>query len=171
MTTFPAGGLRRRPCWTQAVVCVLRRPRDNPPLRAWNPGHYSLAYIFTSVCPLPLEVILLDVLAMVALAIGQPEQPLLEDGVLAVPERQRETQDLVAVADPGQVVLPPAVCAGARLIMGQIVPGVAGVAIILPHRLPLPLAEIGAPLAPWPMTLPRLLQTLVLGRARHSLAS
>ena len=101
-----------------------------------------------------VEVILFDVLAMVALAIGQPEQPLLENRVRAVPERQRETQDLVAVTDPRQPILAPAVGAGAGLIMGEIVPGVAVVAVVLPHRPPLPLAEIGAPEFPGARPLP-----------------
>ena len=34
--------------------------------------------------------VLLDILAVVALRVGEPEGALLEDGVLAVPERQRE---------------------------------------------------------------------------------
>jgi len=33
-----------------------------------------------------IEVVLLDILAMIPLAVGQPEQPLLDDGVPAVPE-------------------------------------------------------------------------------------
>ena len=36
-----------------------------------------------------VEVVLLDVLAVVAFTVGQPEQPLLEDRILAVPQRQR----------------------------------------------------------------------------------
>ena len=45
-----------------------------------------------------VEVVLLDVLAVVALAVGQPEQPLLEDRVAAVPQRQREAELLLVVA-------------------------------------------------------------------------
>ncbi len=55
------------------------------------------------------EVVLLDVLAVVALAVGQPVQALLEDGVLLVPHGQGEAQALVLVADPGEAVLAPAV--------------------------------------------------------------
>ena len=35
-----------------------------------------------------VEVVLLHILAVVALAVGQPEEPLLEDRVLAVPQGQ-----------------------------------------------------------------------------------
>jgi len=33
-----------------------------------------------------------DILAVILLAVSEPEQTLLEDGILAVPERQREAQ-------------------------------------------------------------------------------
>ena len=56
-----------------------------------------------------VEVVLLDVLAVVALAVGQAEQPLLEDRVLAVPQGQREAELLLVVGDAGEAVLAPAV--------------------------------------------------------------
>ena len=39
-----------------------------------------------------VEVVLLDVLAVVPLAVGEAEQPLLEDRILAVPERERRSR-------------------------------------------------------------------------------
>ena len=60
--------------------------------------------------------VLLDVLAVVALAVGQAEQPLLEDRVLAVPQRQPEVDEAVPVADPAEAVLAPPVGAGVGLI-------------------------------------------------------
>ena len=97
-----------------------------------------------------IEVIieLLDVLAVIALAVGQAEQPLLEDRVLAVPERQRQAQPLSVVADPGDAVLAPAVGARAGLVVGEVLPGVAIGAVILAHGAPLALAEIGPPALP-----------------------
>ena len=44
-------------------------------------------------------IIFFDVLPVVALAIGQAEQPLLEDRVLAVPQRDGKAQPLVVVAE------------------------------------------------------------------------
>ena len=41
-----------------------------------------------------VEVVLLDVLAVVALAVGEAEQPFLQDRILAVPQREREAEDL-----------------------------------------------------------------------------
>src|SRR6185503_15534026 len=62
-------------------------------------------------------VVLLDVLAVVPLAVGEPEQALLEDGIPAVPERYRETELLPVVGDAGDAVLAPAVGARARVIV------------------------------------------------------
>ena len=64
-----------------------------------------------------VEVVLLDVLAVVALAVGQAEQPLLEDRVLAVPQGQREAEPLLVVGDAGQAVLAPAIGARAGLVV------------------------------------------------------
>ena len=47
-----------------------------------------------------VEVVLLDVLAVVALAVGQAEQPFLQDGVPPVPQREREAEALLVVGDP-----------------------------------------------------------------------
>ena len=95
-----------------------------------------------------VEVVLLDVLAVVALAVGQAEQPLLEDRVLAVPEGQREAEPLLVVGDAGQAVLAPAIGARAGLVVGEVVPGVAALAVVLAHGAPLAFAEVGPPLFP-----------------------
>jgi len=47
------------------------------------------------------------------------------DGVLPVPERRSKTKDLPVVADSTQPVLSPAVCAGAGLVMSEVVSGVS----------------------------------------------
>ena len=72
-----------------------------------------------------VEVILLDILAMVALAVGEPKQALLQDRVALVPQRQRETQPLFVIGDSAEPVLAPAVGARAGLVMGEVIPGVA----------------------------------------------
>ena len=40
------------------------------------------------------------------------------------------------------------VLTGARLIMGEVAPGVLVIAVILAHRAPLALTQVGSPLAP-----------------------
>src|SRR6185503_215883 len=97
-----------------------------------------------------VEVIeqLLDVLAVVALAAGQPEQPLLEDPVFPVPHRDREAQPALPIADPEQAVLAPAIDAAACVIVREVVPARAPLGIVLAHGAPLPLRQIRPPAPP-----------------------
>src|SRR5271166_5172937 len=114
-----------------------------------------------------VEIILLDVLAVIALAVSQAEQPLLEDRVLAIPQRQGKTQPLVVVAEPGEAVLTPVIGARAGLIVGEIVPRIAVLAVVLADRAPLAFAEIRAPLLPRHPLLPRLVETQFIRRLRR----
>src|SRR5262249_28393210 len=86
-----------------------------------------------------VEVVLLDVLAMVALAVREPEQSFLEDRVAAVPQREGETQALPVVRDPAEAILAPAVCAGPGLVVPEVIPRVPVAAVILADRAPLSL--------------------------------
>ena len=103
-----------------------------------------------------VEVVFLDVLPVIALAVGQAEHPLLEDRVLPVPEGQGEAENLVIVRRSRQPVLAPAVGAGTGLVVAEVVPGVSRVAVVLPDGSPLPFAEIGPPLFPCRLALPGL---------------
>src|SRR6516164_1437285 len=95
-----------------------------------------------------VEVIFLDILAMVALVTGQAEGALLEDRIDAVPQRERQAEALLAVADAAHAVLAPAIGARAGLVVVEILPGSPAGAVILAHRSPGALGEIGAPQAP-----------------------
>ena len=53
--------------------------------------------------------VLLDVLAVVALRVREAEQPLFQDRVVAVPQREREAEVQPSVADPAEPVLAPPV--------------------------------------------------------------
>jgi hypothetical protein len=108
-----------------------------------------------------IEVVLLHVLAVVALAVGQPEETLLENGVLAVPQGQREAQVLFVVGNAGDAVFAPAVGPRSRLIVGEEVPGVAVLAVILAHGTPLALAQVGSPFLPRDLRLARLVQAFL----------
>ena len=89
--------------------------------------------------------VLLGVLAVVALVAGQAEDPLLEDRVVPVPERERQAQLLSRVADAGQAVLAPAVRARAGLVVGEVLPGVPLGAVVLADRAPRALRDVRAP--------------------------
>src|SRR5215467_6006551 len=95
-----------------------------------------------------VEVVLLDVLAVVALGVREPEHALLEHRVAPVPEGEREAQLLLVVADAGDPVLTPAIGARPRLFVGEVRPRVPAGAVVLPNRSPLPLTEIGTPPSP-----------------------
>ncbi len=95
-----------------------------------------------------VEMALLHVLAVVALGVGQPEKPLLEDGVLAIPQRDGKAQAALPVADAEQPVLAPAVRPAARLLVGEIAPALAIGRVVLAHRAPLPFGEVGSPAFP-----------------------
>jgi hypothetical protein len=95
-----------------------------------------------------VEVVLLHVLAVVALAVGQAEQALLEDGVFPVPEREGKAEALPVVRVPGQSVLAPSVRARPGVIVAEIVPCVAALAVVLADGAPLPFAQVRTPFAP-----------------------
>jgi hypothetical protein len=101
-----------------------------------------------------IEVIFFDVLAVIALRVGHPEEPLFEDGVLPVPQGQGQAEARFVIGKPGQAVLPPAIGPGAGLVMGKVIPGLAAGAVILPHRAPLAFTQVRPPFQPRNLTLP-----------------
>ena len=74
-----------------------------------------------------IEVVvdLFDVLAVIALMAVQAEQPLLQNGVVIIPEGPGKTQPLVIVPDAQQPVFGPAIRARSRVVMREIIPGIA----------------------------------------------
>jgi hypothetical protein len=106
---------------------------------------------------------LLDVLAVVALGVGQAEEAFLEDGVAAVPQGERQAQALAVVADAGEAVLPPAIGPAARQVVREVRPGVAVGAVVLADGAPLALAQVRPPAAPRLPAETVLLQTLAFG--------
>src|SRR4051794_35308010 len=92
-----------------------------------------------------IEIIFFHVLAVIALAVGQPKQPFLEDRVLAIPQRDRKAQKLPIVTVTSQPILAPVVGTRPCVVVGKIVPGVAILAVVFAHRSPLPFTEIRSP--------------------------
>ena len=83
--------------------------------------------------------VLLDVLAVVALAVGEAEETLLENWVRTIVQGQREAQAVLVVGDPGEPVLAPAIGPTAGVVVRQVVPGVSASAVVLANRPPLAL--------------------------------
>src|SRR5207249_689950 len=111
-----------------------------------------------------VEVALLHVLAVIALGTGEAEEPLLEDGVATVPERDREAEPAFAVGDPEEPVFAPAVRAAPRVVVRQVVPARPVGRVILPHRSPLALGQVGPPALPVALTAAVLLEAALLRR-------
>jgi len=122
-------------------------------------------------CGVEVVVELLDVLAVVSLGVGEPVDPLLEDGVLLIPEREREVQVALVVADPEDAILAPAVGPAPRLLVRERAPRVAVGRVVLADGPPLPLGEIGPELSPGGLAARRLCESLPLGPLARSLLS
>ena len=116
--------------WSNALLCYWK----------FNSSDLTNRVSFDVVCTVEVEVILLDTFAMIAFAVGQPEQAFLKDRIFAIPQGQRETEALLVVGDAGQTIFSPALGARARLVMGEVIPGVAALAVVLAHGPPLTLA-------------------------------
>jgi hypothetical protein len=102
-----------------------------------------------------IVVVLFDVFAVIALAVGEAEQPLFEDRIFAVPQRERETKALLIVGNAGQTVFAPAIGARTSLLMTEVIPGIAIFAVILADGAPLAFAEVRSPFFPWRIRLAR----------------
>src|SRR5215475_8759918 len=119
-----------------------------------------------------VEVALLHVLAVIALDAGDAEEAFLEDRIAAVPERPGEAEALMVVRDAGEAVLPPPVGTRARLIVRKILPRRAGGAVVLAHRPPLSLRQVGSPASPVHGAVRRLLEPpMLLGHPRFGYSS
>ena len=77
---------------------------------------------------------------MIALAVGQSEQPFLEDRILAVPQGKRKAEPLLIVGNAGEAILAPAIGAGAGLIVAEVIPRIAAFAVVLADGAPLAFA-------------------------------
>jgi hypothetical protein len=89
--------------------------------------------------------VLLDVLAVVSLRVRQAEQSLLEAVVAFVPHGHTEIEEAVAIAQPGDAVLPPAVGPDMGLLERERRPGVPIGRVVLPDCPPLAARDIRSP--------------------------
>ncbi len=107
-------------------------------------------------------VILFDVLSVIALSIGQPEEALFQNRIVFIPKGKAEADSLMIVGDPEDPILSPPVGSFRRIVERKVMPRVPVGAVILPHRAPLPLRQIRPPPPPPRLLLPRFLQSLLL---------
>src|SRR5258705_5182685 len=95
-----------------------------------------------------VKVILLHVLAVIALVAGEAEGAFFQDWIAPVPHGQRKAQALMFVANTTHAVFVPAVGASTRLIVIEVFPRRSPRAVVLAHRAPCTLGEVGTPEAP-----------------------
>ena len=70
----------------------------------------------------------------------------------------------MVVAETGKTVLTPMIGPGTGLIVGELIPRITVLAVILTDRAPLPFAEVGPPLFPWHPLLACLVETHLFRR-------
>ncbi len=107
-----------------------------------------------------IEIGLFDVLAVVPFVPAQAERPLLQDRIRFVPERDAETDYLVAVAEPGQAVFVPPVGAGSGMVERKELPGAAVRAVVFTYGAPGAVGDIRAPPVPVHEAAPGLIEAL-----------
>ena len=110
-----------------------------------------------------IEVVLLDVLAVVAFGSCESEETFFQNGIAAVPERDREADELMAIANARQAVLVPAVGVRTRVVVGKVGPGASVRAVVFTDRAPGALADVRPPPFPVGGALLGLLKALLFG--------
>src|SRR5450432_219889 len=113
-------------------------------------------------CAIEVEIVFLHVFSVIALAVGQPEQSLLDDRIAAIPKREGKAEPLPIVANPGQAILAPVIRPRAGLIVTEVVPRIPVLAVVLAHGPPLALAQVRPPLFPRNAFVPGFVETMLL---------
>src|ERR1700751_4589134 len=113
-------------------------------------------------CAVEIEVVFLDVLTVVAFAIRQAKEPLLQDRIPPIPKSDREAELLFVVGNSGQTIFSPAVGTGTGLIVAEVVPRISVLAVVFAHCSPLPFAEVGSPFLPRGSVLAGSIQSVLL---------
>ncbi len=99
-----------------------------------------------------IPVALFHVFAVIAFAVGKAVEAFFQNGVMFVPERERQIELAVVVAQAGQAVVAPAVSAAASMVVREVIPGGAVAAVIFADRAPLAFAGVCTPLPPRELT-------------------
>ena len=98
----------------------------------------QVLHVRTRWCAVQVEVILLDVLTVVTLAVGQAKETILEGRVLLIPRAQQ----LLFVTDACKAILAPVIRPGPGVVMSEVLPGISILAVVLTNCSTLPLTEV-----------------------------
>ena len=110
-----------------------------------------------------VEVAFLAVLAVISFVAGEAEEPLLQNRIAPIPHRDREADLLMPVRNARDSVFVPAVGFGASVIVRDIFPSGAVLAIVLAHGSPGALAEIRSPALPMRLAVSGFFESLMFG--------
>jgi hypothetical protein len=78
-----------------------------------------------------IVVELFDILAVVSLVACNTKETFFQNRVLAIPQGQPKAETLVVIRDTSQTVFTPSVCAGPRMLVREMAPGVAVCRVVL----------------------------------------
>src|SRR5262245_29796339 len=101
-----------------------------------------------------VEIIFLDILAMVTFRTRETEETFFEDRIVLVPQRQRKTDELLPITNTAESIFVPTIGSGARMIMRKIVPCRAIRAVVFADSAPGAFAEVWSPTFPVDFTFP-----------------
>ena len=95
-----------------------------------------------------VEVILFHVFAMIAFMDCETEHAFFENGIVSIPESDGKAEILVTIANAGDAIFIPTVGTRAGVIVREIAPGVATLAVILANSAPSALRQERSPTIP-----------------------
>src|SRR6185295_8859634 len=71
-------------------------------------------------CAVEIKIVLFDILSVVRLAVGEPEQALFQNRITFVPQRYGKAQSLLVIANTAKPILTPFVGSGPRLVVAEV---------------------------------------------------
>src|SRR2546430_3744047 len=122
----------------------------------------QILHVAVRWCGIEIEIIFFDVFSVIAFVAGEAKNTFFEDWVAAVPKGERETDHLMAIAEAGDAIFSPAICARTGMIVGKKFPCCPARTVIFADSAPLPLGEVRPP------TLPIAISGSVGGRTSRS---
>ena len=95
-----------------------------------------------------VEVVFLDILPVVSFGWDKSKGAFFEDGIMPVPQGQREHEKLIPITNACQPVFPPSERFAPREIVRKVIPRIPSRTVVFPHRPPGTFTYIRSPKPP-----------------------